>query len=350
MNPQFSIYLDLVRILVAFTVFFSHLVIVGNPLLWRFNVFPGHLGVIVFFVLSGYVIAYVVFERKEHFNKFIVNRFTSIYSVVIPAMVITYLSYWYLQQNNPVLFMLHRSWQQVNFLTNNPIWSVAFEMFYYIAFAVLVYTNGVKLISLFFCVALMMGPNVLIYFPLWLLGVYSFFIATRWIMSLKLSFILSFLPILGIISLFVPGVETWFGEISKNLVNNYIGKLLNPQSQNIAHDYACALLLSVHFMGIFNFLRFKSIFPSRLGEIIRSGAEMTFALYLLHLPFLCAVSAIFIPSSNSLLHAATSLLLLPIFIFVISKFIEARKATYYSIFSLIVANATHFSKKVRTSK
>lgn len=369
MNPQFSVYLDLVRLSAAFIVFFSHLIIVGNPFLWRFKVFPGHLGVVIFFVLSGYVIAYVVYERKETFDKFIVNRFTRIYSVVIPAMVLTYLSYWYVQQNNPILlevinanqeinfsqflsvfFMLHQSWQQVNFLTNNPIWSIAFEMFYYIAFAVLVYTKGIKRIVLFFCIAVMMGPNIFIYFPLWLFGVFSFFLAVRWKTSLNFSFTLSLLPILGIIFLFTPGVDIWLGEISKTLVNNKIGAFLNPQSQNVVHDYACAFLLSIHFVGIFNFLRHKAIFSSWLGEKIKLGAEMTFALYLLHLPFLYVISAIFIPATKSFIHAAASLLLIPIIIFFLSKFIEARKLPYYSLFSSIIVKVYWVSNKIWSSR
>jgi len=368
-NPQFSVYLDLVRLLASFTVFFSHLIIVGNPLLWRFKVFPGHLGVIVFFVLSGYVIAYVVFERKEHCSKFIVSRFTRIYSVVIPAMVITYLSFWFVQQNNPillevindnqevtltqffsVLFMLHQSWQQVHFLTNNPIWSIAFEMFYYIAFAVLIYTKGIKRITLFCCVVLVMGPNIFLYFPLWLLGVCSFCLATRCKTSLYLSLLLSFLPIFGIVYLFSSGVELWFHEISNAFVNNRLDELLNAQSQNLLHDYACAFLLSVHFVGMFNLLKYKSVFSKWLGKKIKVGAEMTFALYLLHLPLLYVTSAIFRPSSSSVVHALISLLLLPIVIFFLSKFIEARKAHYYSFFSSVIVKLTHFSNKIWASR
>ena len=68
MKPSVSAYLDILRILAALTVFMAHFSYdrFGNI----FMVFRpyAHQAVIVFFVLSGYVIAYVVNEQEAfHF-------------------------------------------------------------------------------------------------------------------------------------------------------------------------------------------------------------------------------------------------------------------------------------------
>ena len=64
MDRYFSIYLDAIRFCMAFLVFFYHSAF-PNFLPWLPWVDVGHHAVIVFFVLSGLVIAYVS-EAKEN--------------------------------------------------------------------------------------------------------------------------------------------------------------------------------------------------------------------------------------------------------------------------------------------
>ena len=61
MRPQLSVYMDAVRLAAAFVVLLAHaseLMFEGVPL-----PFPGKDAVIVFFVLSGFVIAFVAREK-----------------------------------------------------------------------------------------------------------------------------------------------------------------------------------------------------------------------------------------------------------------------------------------------
>lgn len=86
----YSTYLDLLRLLAALAVFLGHA---------SFPEFTGHTirmpdqlpheAVIVFFVLSGYVISYVAQEREARAGSFFVSRAARIYSVAIPALIIT---------------------------------------------------------------------------------------------------------------------------------------------------------------------------------------------------------------------------------------------------------------------
>lgn len=52
--------------------------------------YPGE-AVAVFFVLSGYFISYVISSAKENAEQYVVARMARIYSVAIPALVITHI-------------------------------------------------------------------------------------------------------------------------------------------------------------------------------------------------------------------------------------------------------------------
>ena len=94
MPRGFSLYLDAVRFLVAVFVVVSH---TGHK---RFSHGPLqalHMldmesdAVIVFFVLSGFVIAFTTFTRQRGAQAFAEARLARLYSVVIPALILTFL-------------------------------------------------------------------------------------------------------------------------------------------------------------------------------------------------------------------------------------------------------------------
>ena len=103
-----SLYLDFVRISAALCVFIYHLT--GMPSNWPIIEFirNSHLGdyaVAVFFALSGYVIAYVTSEKERDFTQYAINRAARVYSVAIPAIVLT------LAAN--CLLGIHYSWSDI---------------------------------------------------------------------------------------------------------------------------------------------------------------------------------------------------------------------------------------------
>jgi peptidoglycan/LPS O-acetylase OafA/YrhL len=84
MSPILSLYLDLTRAAVALIVLLSHcwLVLFPNyPLHW-----PGPAAVIVFFVLSGFVIAYVTDGHDRTLGQYALNRLARLWSVALPAL------------------------------------------------------------------------------------------------------------------------------------------------------------------------------------------------------------------------------------------------------------------------
>ncbi|WP_026377195.1 acyltransferase family protein [Aestuariibacter salexigens] len=357
MNRQFSVYLDPLRLAAALTVFFSHLIIFGNPLLWRFKMFPAHEAVIIFFVLSGFVIAYVVLGRGEGAKEYTINRLTRIYSVVIPAMLITYLSLavvtdyaperidWFAHEfDGPVytflniFFMTHQSWQQVLFYTNAPIWSIAFEMLYYLAFGILVFLKGWKKWVGFAAVCILMGPNIFLYFPIWLFGVLAYrIIERRNETKSSYNLLITFTPLIVAIVIMQPAIKEITDSLSGLIVPEAISQFFNAQSKNILHDYIFGALVAIHFVGASRFFQSKNVFKEKLSGWIRHGSQMTFALYLLHLPLLYALTALVTPKDSPVLHAFAALVGIPLLIYAMSLVIEKNKIHLKSLLLWVVS-------------
>src|SRR3984957_15539354 len=86
MDPDESLYLDLVRAAASFFVVLDH-----APTLFDMPGTPrwGHQAVVVFFVLSGYVISHVSDTKEPTGRAFVVARLARLWSVLVPAMVLT---------------------------------------------------------------------------------------------------------------------------------------------------------------------------------------------------------------------------------------------------------------------
>ena len=198
MKRGFSAYLDLVRISAAVVVFLHHLALdfgcyapgaACAPLARMVPFHAGHSAVVIFFVLSGYVITYVASERERTLRQFALARAARIYSVAIPVLALVccldaYAAaggrwagipvYQYAAPYKYVPLMLGFATDHW-FLAENAFslgawWSVAYEVWYYVAFAAVFFARGWARWVLGGAVLLVMGPKLVALFPLWLFG------------------------------------------------------------------------------------------------------------------------------------------------------------------------------------
>ena len=197
MNKQLSQYLDLLRITAASLVLIAH---ITYPVFSDGRFFPheelGHSSVMIFFVLSGYVITYVANEREFGFTDFAISRIARVYSVVLPALALTVcvdlltllltpanhaedlVSYVpvYQYASFPkyalmdVLFGNQIWGLSEPLFSNNVYWSMCFEVYYYCLFAAAFYFCGALRIALLVIVLACIGPWPLLRFHLWLFG------------------------------------------------------------------------------------------------------------------------------------------------------------------------------------
>ena len=175
-----SVYLDLVRFGAASIVVLSHLwtfAFPRHPLPW-----PGHSAVVIFFVLSGFVISHAA-RPELGLRGYLHHRIARIYPVALGAAVLsTLLSVFgvntmqYAGSRGTDLLdvglnvtFLAQTWCNVALPYNGPFWSLNYEVWYYLLFGIWCYHPSRLLLLVAVVVA---GPKILLLMPVWLLGVY----------------------------------------------------------------------------------------------------------------------------------------------------------------------------------
>lgn len=317
MDKTTSIYLDLLRFLAAKTVFIVHVnnrhLIGGIPVLWRLAGF-GNDAVMVFFVLSGFVIAYVSDTKEKTLKEYLVSRFARLYSVVAPALVLTvvldqvgaqldsnlyhaYDAVWSLTDHKvwrffANLFFVNQLWfASVNPFSNGPFWSLGYEFWYYIIFAAARYLERPLRYFVLAGVCLLVGPKILILLPVWLLGVWAYF----WIKKNSVPRWLGWLMFIGSILIYVIVRNLGCQE----LLHQWTTDLLGPKftwkylhmSENFIESYIVGTLVAVHFVGIASLARGEGGILRALERPIRYLGSFTFAIYLFHFPLLLFFAA-----------------------------------------------------------
>ncbi len=152
-----------------------------------------HDAVVVFFVLSGYVIAHSTREGARDGKRYTVARLSRLYSVVIPALVLTTVLWVVGRELDPPLYANYeRAFPWARFVasglfvnevwmlelsppTNTPFWSLGYEAWYYAFFGVALFVKSVRGKWVWLLIgAIAAGPNVLMLFPVWLAGVAAY--------------------------------------------------------------------------------------------------------------------------------------------------------------------------------
>ncbi len=301
MNRAFSIYLDLVRFGAACLVYLYH----SNQRWLITDKLPfsnyGHTSVIVFFVLSGYVIAHVTERKENDWVSYSASRASRVYSVVLPALVLTlvldavgrhllpdvYSGYPFdqlLVRSLASLLMLNEVWfVSITTLSNVPYWSITYEFWYYVLFGLVTFLPGRVGLVAAGLLLLALGPKIALLAPLWIAGV----VLQRWKALARLpewaSWLLVVSSLAGLVGLHVAE----FPEAANAWLQSWLGVALHKQltfSKFFVGDYLIGALVFANFAGMMAVAeRLKSLFL-KVETPVRFLAGYTFTLYLLHQP------------------------------------------------------------------
>jgi peptidoglycan/LPS O-acetylase OafA/YrhL len=297
MTNALSLYLDALRFGAAFTVFLSHFGRVGGGLFWQIQPY-GRTAVLVFFVLSGFVIAWVSETRERTLEEYALSRVARLYSVILPALIVTAVLDHIAMAIDPSLYgpeplpamlrggplnvflgyvlslsFLGSSWTLVMPPGSDlPYGTLNYEAWYYILFAVATFLQGRRRIVALAVAALLAGPKVLLFFPLWLMGLSAW----RWRNALPRQL----------------GVPTAFGALAALIGFEAVGgQRLFQQADSLwlpwqfsPYDYIVSALVALIIAGLVN-VRLPVPGPA-VQRLIRLLAGTTFGLYLLHFPLL----------------------------------------------------------------
>lgn len=348
MNIQLSFYLDLIRFISAVLVFISHVPPFIGGYLWQIAGL-GHESVVVFFVLSGFVMAFVCYERNESCFDYVVNRISRIYSVAIPSILITLLIYYFLYflhsdllegVNQPffsffrtvvtALTFTNQSWFATTTYINLPYWSMGYEVLYYIFFGFLFYARGFKRLFFLSLVLLVMGPSVVLYLPIWLAGVFCFKLKDRINLSERIALYGFVTSIVGIILCCFTSWQVYIDSSSDFFNGLVVNRIVLATAKHAFSDYVLTFFVCINIVcasAIFNSKDFRVSIECR--RFVKNMSSHTFCLYLMHMPLLYLVQAI-VPSGNVYFLVASIFVVVPVVIFIISSFIEKERPKFRS--------------------
>jgi peptidoglycan/LPS O-acetylase OafA/YrhL len=345
LNRATSLYLDIIRPIAALVVLLSHISyadLSGGQL--RLFASAGVQAVDVFFVLSGLVIAHVCATREQDFRGYLVSRAARIYSVALPALLLTAVSDKIGQAINATRYQsgfqeltlglvarsalfLGEQWNAHRFPgDDSPYWSLGFEVWYYIAFGAFLFAPKRWRWASTLAVLAFIGPKVALMYPAWLMGVASYRLCASARIRPALAWILLATPvlILAVYELLPHSPLQQFSEVSLNL----------DRLESAGQDYLIAALVSAHIIGFASLSSTFAPLLERSARTIRWIAGATFSLYLAHLPVMRLMSAVSPWPKSSSLTLALLLIATPAICLLFAEISERRKESWREAISI----------------
>jgi peptidoglycan/LPS O-acetylase OafA/YrhL len=311
MTQALSTYLDLIRIVATLLVF------IGHSESWTDLHLPlayeDHDGMVALFVLSGFVIAYTQAEREKTVKLFMTRRLARLYSIMIPAVVLTVLLDFVGPRINPgayspfpipldhplgraaiSLAFLNEMWFfSIDLGSNSPMWSISYEVFYYVIFGCFVFLEGNIRYAATFLAAVIAGPKVLLLLPIWLAGAYLYHGPWRFSLPVGAGYAL-FLASIGVFALLGGHVHTM--EAPEEYFPAF------SHSRWYLMDYQSAIAICLNFLGASIILRRNIALPKFFVDLARILAARTASIYLFHVPLLFFLSALIPQDGTSVIR------------------------------------------------
>lgn len=299
MTRTLSFFLSLLRVVAAFAVFLDHVSNLVRPI--------GYIGrhgvsaVVAFFVLSGFVISWTADTKEDNAATYIKSRVARIMPVVLIALFVTWLSDligWRFAPQNYLgasyysgdyfgalwknLLFLNQVWFSHSiFGSNEPYWSLGFEVPYYVMFGIAMFAEKRIRVVLLTVYALVLGPVILAYMSIWLLGVATYRIC-------KSGSLVS-APANGVILLTACTVvylalQIWYHPLNIFATEgNFIARW--------AFYNFIGILVSASIIAV-GWLPGDDLVNDKMQNAVDWLANGTFTLYLTHLPILILLKSV----------------------------------------------------------
>lgn len=299
-----------------------------------------HPAVILFFLLSGYLIAYTVSKKSEEseytFKEYFFDRTSRIYSVLLYSLILTilcdiigriyfesYSSQIVLPQDNYILRLvinllsLQGIWNnRVQFGSNPALWSIGYEYCFYILFGLIYFKIAkskkvkVNYILVILIISLIRGFPLIYYFLIWLMGVFAYRMANK--IKMKCS------PITAIFFLSIIFISAHIIYINEQLGSNELFK-----------DAIFGLVICICM--IFNYSNYD--IPVWFTSINKFFSSFSFSLYAYHLPILYLMSAILFKIDFNLeqyINFIVTLLIISIYLisYILFTFTEEKRINF----------------------
>lgn len=326
-------YLDLIRGIAALAVFLGHLRAVLFPdygslvnpsivqKIFYFCTGLGHQGVVVFFVLSGFFVGGSVVTSHKRFclKKYLVSRLVRLWIVLLPALLLTALTDFGIRNQKPEILTgtYYQEWNSgphpesiasnsipiflgnMVFLqtilcpvfgTNSPLWSLANEFWYYMAFPAITIVLGWsievdKVLPRFLAggvlvlMWLFLPPGIQEGFFLWLLGVGVYLLVKKNPEKLRKS--------IGIMGMLVFFACLYYSKKAPFILE-----------KNISADWIVGIGFAFWLFGLCQTPGFQ--IHQWFRRVVEFISESSYTLYVIHFPLVIFFAGVLAPSCQKL--------------------------------------------------
>ncbi|MCJ8322173.1 MAG: acyltransferase, partial [Colwellia sp.] len=265
--------------------------------------YNGRDAVILFFLLSGYVISYTTEKKQSGIKDYIVSRATRIYSVAIPVIALTVsldlIGLQFNPENYTGLYQYEKLYIYIPFhlsflgeiwtiseqpFTVPPYWSLGYEVWYYVLFAALYFYSGIKRVVIFSLIFVFVGYKLWLLFPLWLAGVWLYKNHDKWQLAPWLANVIFVGSLLGYVLFKQFGIDHYLIALGRHIWPFDLFSL--GSAHNYLSDYAVCIFVILHLYAA------KYVDLSWLVKYkkpIVTLASYTFTLYLVHAPIILTI-------------------------------------------------------------
>lgn len=351
MSGELSAYLNFLRFSAALAVLLGHMEQDGLYMSWlplsRFS----HEAVIVFFVMSGFIIYSTTVNSGRSSIDYVIARASRIYSVVFPSVLFSIVcAIFFIKDAGQVgsfpsnislpsitdtvssLLFLNQSWQNPAKLTMNPpFWSLCYEVWYYVIFGLWLFAPRAYRWPVAIIAAVIAGPAVIALFPIWLAGAWLVenherFNASAFGHLATLSFVASCAVIVGINIL---GVDL----VVKDFLHHRVpGFWRLEYSQRLVTDFIVTLAVLLNIVAFYNLPPMFRVFFGRNKDLFGYLAGFSFSLYLFHRPMTLMLGFYFPNTGQSVVYSLLLMAGLLLACLVISYVTERQLNQYRKIF------------------
>jgi peptidoglycan/LPS O-acetylase OafA/YrhL len=337
-----SMVLDSLRILAAFTVVVFHASrdwLIGYQLALETFSRVAHAAVMLFFVLSGYVIAFSTSSSNRGPRQYAVARLSRLYAVVIPVLLLTALVEVFVGQADAALaahYTRGASWpryvlsalfsNEIGLLSaapplNTPLWSLSFEFWYYLIFGLWFYRRFTRQWGwLLLGAGLVAGPKILLLMPVWLFGAGAYHwpqprLSTR--LAGLCSLVMVALASLAV--LYLPPLPYELGFKPLFLASQFLT------------DWVVGILVALAVWA----LPAGSTVNTRWVQRLRKYADLSFPLYALHYPLLVLWRVLVSWRANDVMQWGQAIAFATISSVVIGLFLDSQRKRWVRFFEWV---------------
>ncbi len=302
--PTLSVYFNLLRFGCALIVLLAHAC--ENTFYKASLIFPAHHAVIVFFVMSGYVIAHVAETKDRDLGAYALNRASRLWSVGIPALIFGLLvevcavphagvAIPYAVNAAPLssalanLVFAGQNW----FLdavapADPPYWSLNYEAWYYAIFGAAFFLAGRKRIPATILLCLIAGPKLMLLMPCWLAGVFIY--RRRIALSPRASVALFAASLIAYVLFWRLNIQFMIRDRMEEAWPLIMVRL--GGSNSFAGDYILTAIVAANFIALPGIaMAGRLLMP--LKRLCAAAASCTLTLYLFHMPVLILLMSLY---------------------------------------------------------